>query len=221
MKAVMALSGMILLGYSIGHLFGNLQLYVGPEAINAYAAWLHAHKPLLWGTRLLLLFAFSAHIVSALKLWSLSRRARPVAYHHKEYLATSYAARTMRWGGLILLLFVLYHLAHLTFGKTAGAYRFEHGNVYNNVVYGFQIWWIAAIYILGNLALGLHLYHGAWSFLQTLGINHPRYNQWRRFVASTLAAFIVAGNISFPLMVLAGVVQPAESSYASSVSSNP
>lgn len=209
-KAMMAISGLILLGYTVGHLLGNLKLYAGPDAINAYAAWLHSQPPLIWGTRILLLFAFGAHIVSAFQLWRLARQARPVPYQRKEYLATSYAARTMRWGGIILFLFVLYHLAHLTFGKTAGLYRFDPHHVYNNIVYGFQVWWISAIYILGNLALGLHLYHGAWSFMQTLGVNHSRYNHWRSFFASALAAFIVAGNLSFPLMVMAGVVVPAE-----------
>ncbi|MCB9709357.1 MAG: succinate dehydrogenase cytochrome b subunit [Myxococcales bacterium] len=207
-KTVMAISGVILLGYVIGHLLGNLKLYAGPEAINAYAAWLHSHPPLIWGTRLLLLGAVGAHISAAFRLWALSRRARPIQYQQKEYLATTYAARTMRWSGIIVLCFVVYHLAHLTLGQTAGLYRFDPHHVYNNIVYGFRVWWIALIYVIGNLALGLHLYHGAWSFLQTLGANHPRYNQARRFAAIALVTFIVAGNVSFPVMVMAGVIEP-------------
>lgn len=206
-KALMAASGVILFGYVLGHLAGNLQLYQGPEAINSYAASLRHISALLWGVRALLLFSISVHIVAAFQLWIRRRKARPSSYRSRKDLATNYAARTMYWGGPILLLFIIFHLAHLTFGFTPG-YQYEPSNVYNNIVYGFQVWWISAIYIVGQLALGLHLFHGVWAMFSSVGFTHPKYNKWRRVLSVAAAVFIVAGNISFPIAVMAGWVQP-------------
>lgn len=206
-KAAMAASGVVLFGYVIGHLAGNLQLYQGPEAINEYAAWLRTQLPLLWGTRVLLLLSFGVHVVAATQLALRKRAARPAGYRSRKDLVTNYAARTMYWSGPILLLFVLYHLAHLTFGFTPG-YEFNPSNVYNNVVYGFRTWWVSAIYIVGQLALGLHLFHGVWAMFGSVGWTHPRYNIWRRRLAVAAAVLITAGNLSFPIAVMAGWVEP-------------
>ncbi|MFW5875236.1 MAG: succinate dehydrogenase cytochrome b subunit [Myxococcota bacterium] len=207
-KAVMAASGVVLFGYVVGHLAGNLKLYQGPEAINSYAAFLRSVPALLWGTRVLLLLSFGAHIAAAVQLWLRNRGARPTRYRSRKDLATNYAARTMYWSGPILALFVLYHLAHLTLGWVPGDYEFDPSNVYNNVVYGFRVWWISAIYIVGQLALGLHLFHGVWAMFGSVGWTHPKYNAWRRHLAVAAAVLITAGNLSFPIAVMAGWVEP-------------
>ena len=199
-KVIMAVSGFILVGFTIGHLLGNLQLYLGPEAINGYAAKLHSMPPLVWGTRLVLLFAVSVHIASAFSLWSRNKAARSGRYKQRKDLATDYAARTMYWSGPILLLYIVYHLLHFTIAPA------HPGDVYRNVVEGFQVPLIAGVYIVGNLALGFHIFHGVYSAFQTLGANHPRYNTYRRDLAIALCAVITIGNLSFPIAVLAGFI---------------
>jgi succinate dehydrogenase / fumarate reductase cytochrome b subunit len=199
-KVIMALSGVIIVGFTIGHFLGNLNLYLGPEAMDGYAQKLQSLPPLVWGTRLVLLFAFGAHISSALALWLRNVKARGSRYKKRQDLATDYAARTMYWSGPILLLFVVYHLLHFTILPA------HPGEVYRNVVEGFQNPLIAAVYIAGNLALGFHIFHGIFSAFQTLGANHPRYNTYRRDVAIAISAAITIGNLSFPISVLAGLV---------------
>ncbi|MGB8223463.1 MAG: succinate dehydrogenase cytochrome b subunit [Polyangiales bacterium] len=199
-KVIMALSGVIIVGFVIVHFLGNLNLYFGPEAMNGYAEKLQSVPPLVWGTRLVLLAAFGVHISSALALWARNRKARGSRYEKHRDLATDYAARTMYWSGPILLLFVVYHLLHFTILPA------HPGDAYRNVVEGFQHPLIAAVYIAGNLALGLHIFHGIFSAFQSLGINHPRYNSYRRDVAVAISAAITIGNLSFPISVLAGLV---------------
>jgi len=206
-KVAMALSGVVWVGYVIGHLLGNLQIYAGREKINAYAEFLHHAPALLWGTRLLLLAAILVHIVASTDLAIRNLSARPVGYARKQYLATSYAARTMIWSGPILLFFIVYHLAHLTLGLTPD-FGYDPHDVYNNVVRSFQIGWLVAIYVVAQLALSAHLYHGAWSFLQTLGANHPQYNAWRRRLAAGAAAAIFVGYVSIPFAVITGILRP-------------
>ena len=199
-KVIMALSGVILVGFVIGHLLGNLQLYLGPDAINGYAAKLHSLPPLVWGTRLVLLFAVSVHIVAAFSLWSRNRQARGSRYKQHRDLATDYAAKTMYWSGPILLLFIVYHLLQFTILPA------HPGDVYRNVVEAFQNPLIAGVYIAANIALGFHLFHGVYSAFQTVGANHPRYNNYRRDIAIAICAVITIGNLSFPISVLAGFV---------------
>jgi succinate dehydrogenase / fumarate reductase cytochrome b subunit len=199
-KVIMAVSGFILVGFTIVHLLGNLQLYLGPEAINGYAAKLHSMPPLVWGTRLVLLFAVSVHIASAFSLWARNRAARGSRYKQRKDLATDYAARTMYWSGPILLLYIVYHLLHFTILPA------HPGDVYRNVVEGFQVPLIAGVYIVGNLALGFHIFHGIYSAFQTLGANHPRYNSYRRDLAIAICTVITLGNLSFPIAVLAGFI---------------
>jgi len=199
-KVIMAISGVIIVGFTIGHFLGNLNLYLGPEAMDGYAEKLQSLPPLVWGTRLVLLFAFGAHISSALSLWVRNAKARGSRYKKRQDLATDYAARTMYWSGPILLLFVVYHLLHFTILPA------HPGEVYRNVVEGFQQPLIAGVYIAGNLALGFHIFHGIFSAFQTLGANHPRYNTYRRDAAIAISAAITIGNLSFPISVLAGIV---------------
>jgi succinate dehydrogenase / fumarate reductase cytochrome b subunit len=199
-KVIMAVSGVVIVGFTVGHFLGNLNLYFGPEALNGYAETLRSLPPLLWGTRLLLLLAFGAHISSAFSLWVRNRQARGSRYKKRRDLATDYAARTMYWSGPILLLYLVYHLLHLTILPT------HPGDVYRNVVEGFQNPIVAGVYIAGNLALGFHIFHGLFSAFQTLGANHPRYNSYRRDLAVAISAAITVGNLSFPISVLAGLV---------------
>jgi len=214
-KAVMAVSGLILFGWIFLHMAGNLKLFFGAEALNHYAEWLRElgtpllpPSGLLWITRILLLVALVFHIHAAYALTVMNANARPVGYTDRDYVKGTYAARTMRWGGVIVLLFIFYHLAHLTFGgNVAPPARFIQGDVYHNVVSGFQIWWVSAIYIIANLALGLHLFHGVWAMFSSIGMTNPRFEGWRRNFATAFAVVITGANISFPLLVLTGFVR--------------
>jgi len=211
-KAVMAVSGIILFGFVLVHMVGNLKLYEGPKLLNSYAGFLRSvgspaipTSGLLWIARLVLLAAVVLHMWAAWQLTLLNRQARPAAYTRRDVVHTTYASRTMRWGGIIILLFVVYHLLDLTWGVTNPAYIEK--DVYHNVVASFSRWWISLFYIVAQLALGLHLYHGLWSMFQSLGWNHPRFNRWRSGFAHAFAWIITLGNISFPLAVLAGWVR--------------
>ena len=213
-KAVMAVTGVFLFGWIFLHMVGNLKLYLGPVHMNEYAHWLRAlgtpampETTALWLVRALLLVCVVLHIHAAYALTIMNRRARPVAYHGRDYIAATYASRTMRWGGVIILLFIFYHLAHLTFGAKVVPVAFVENDPYHNVVAGFQIWWVSAIYIIANLALGLHLYHGVWSMFNSLGWNHPKFNSWKRHFATTFALLITLANVSFPISVLMGWVR--------------
>ncbi len=211
-KAVMAVSGLVLFGFVLAHMVGNLEIYRGAEALNTYAEHLRTlGEPILprelalWIARFVLLGAVFLHIHSAWAVSRQSRAARPIPYAKVAKVQATYATRTMRWGGVIIVLFILYHLAHLTLGVVHP--NFVEGDVYHNVITGFRVPWVAAFYILANIALGFHLEHGLWSLFQSLGWNHPRFNSWRRAFARTFALVITLGNLSFPLSVWFGLVQ--------------
>jgi succinate dehydrogenase / fumarate reductase cytochrome b subunit len=207
-KAIAAATGLILYGFVIVHMAGNLQMFLGPEKFNAYAATLKGTLPLLWGARLVLSVSVVLHIVTTLSLVSRSAGARAVGYRLKAHAATNYAAMTMRYGGPALLLFILFHLAHFTFpGVAMGGYRHDHFDVYRNVVNGFSVPWVTAIYVAAQVFLGLHLYHGAWSLFQTLGLSHPRYNELIKLGPKAIGVGVAAGNVAMPLAVLAGIVR--------------
>jgi succinate dehydrogenase / fumarate reductase cytochrome b subunit len=203
-KVVMAASGAVLFGFVVAHMAGNLQVYLGRTAINTYAESLRHVPALLWAARLGLLAAVTAHVASAYSLTRASRAARPVGYRERESRESTYASRTMRWSGVILLLFVVYHLMHFTFGNVHPS--FVPGDVFHNVVAGFRSVLVSGFYIAAMVALGLHLYHGVWSMMQTVGLSHPRYDHLRHAFATLVAVVIVAGNISFPLAVLTGLL---------------
>jgi succinate dehydrogenase / fumarate reductase cytochrome b subunit len=207
-KAIMAVTGVILFGFVVGHLIGNLQIFLPPDAINKYSAALKALPTLLWSARIVLLVAVMLHIWSAIQLARLQAAARPVSYVKKVNADSTYASRTMMWSGPILLAFIIFHLLHFTFGTIHPGGRFDAHNVYNNVVTGFQIWPISLFYIIAMLMLCYHLYHGLWSMLQTLGISHPVYTPWFRAMAKVVAVAIFLGEISMPISVLAGFIKP-------------
>ena len=210
-KVVMAVTGMMLFGFVLGHMVGNLKLYGGSEKLNGYAEGLRelgapvfGHGELLWVARLGLLAAVALHIWSAWQLTLINRRARPQRYAVQSYQKATYASRTMRWGGVIILLFVVYHLLHFT---TGGVHSdFVPGDVYHNVVSGFSNPAISGFYILAQIALGFHLYHGLWSMFQSIGWNGPRFNLLRQRFAGAFATIISIANISFPVAVLSGLV---------------
>lgn len=212
-KWAMAITGVIGLLFIGGHMFGNLKLYMGAAEIDAYAIGLReVAYPLvpkgflLWIARIGLLVAVVVHIHSAWSILVHNRKARPVKYAGKrDYIAADWASRTMQWTGPIILLFIAFHLSDLTWGFANPA--FEHGDVYANTIASFQRLPVAALYIVANLALGVHIYHGAWSLFQSLGVNNPQYNALRRLFAIGFALAIVAGNISFPVAVTLGILE--------------
>jgi len=205
-KVVMAATGLVLYAFVVGHMIGNLQIYLGPKAINDYGEFLRhfLHGQGLWIVRTGLLAAVGLHVWAAVALTLSNWSARPVGYREWQAVESTYASRTMVWSGPLLAAFVLYHLAHFTLGTVHPG--FEDGQVFRNVVLGFQNPFASAFYILAMVALGLHMYHGFWSMLHTLGLSHPRWNALRRGVSLALAWIVVLGNISIPLAVLAGFV---------------
>jgi len=206
-KIVMAATGVVLFGFVVGHMIGNLQIYLGAESLDAYGRFLRSflHGGGIWLARATLFVAVGLHIWAAWSLTRTSWAARPVAYRQVRRRESTYASRTMRWSGPLLALFIVYHLMHLTIGSAHP--HFEEGAVYANVVAGFQVWPVSAFYIVAMLALGLHMYHGVWSMTQTFGLAHPRYDGLRRGCAAAFTGLVVAGNISIPLTVLAGIVR--------------
>jgi succinate dehydrogenase / fumarate reductase cytochrome b subunit len=211
-KVVMAVSGVILLGFVLGHMVGNLKVFQGPEHFDAYAEGLRTvgapllgRGQLLWAVRLVLIVAVVLHIAAAWAVTRASWAARPQGYHALRLVETTYAARTMRWGAIIILLFVIFHLLDLTFGRVNPS--FVPGDPYHNVIATFGCVPIALGYIVAMGALCLHLYHGIESACQTLGLNHARYNVWRRRIALGFSLVVAGGFIAVPIAVLAGVVR--------------
>jgi succinate dehydrogenase / fumarate reductase, cytochrome b subunit len=208
-KVVMAISGLVGFGFLLGHMSGNLLVYAGAESFNAYAAFLKGNPALLYGTRTVLIASLLVHVSAAFALWSRNGEARPRAYYQRKDQATNYAALTMRYGGLMLLSFIIYHILHLTIGLTGHlGYEFSHENPYNNLVLGFQHPAVAGFYILAMISLGMHLFHGIWSLSQTLGLDHPKYNRLRQVISAGGSAVLVFGFISIPISVLTGVLEP-------------
>ena len=212
-KVAMAVTGVVLFGYVVGHLLGNLQIYAGPDQINRYAAFLHApaNAVMLWTIRLFLTGCLALHIVASVQLWLQSRAARPVRYYKKDDVPASYAARTMIWSGPIVGAFVVFHILHLTVGAVPGLPLLdlaEHEpDVRANVIAGFQQPLVAGFYILAIVLLCTHLYHGLWSMFQSMGLSHPRYTPVIQCGAKIVAILIAAGNISIPVAVMAGLIK--------------
>lgn len=216
-KYVMAITGIGLMGFVVFHMIGNLKMYFGQEDFDQYAEFLKVllypiapKGAVLWILRGGLLAMAILHVHAAWSLTQLNRQARPVKYQsERDYQVASFASRSMRYSGVTVLLFLVWHLLDLTFGvvNTVGADgEFVRANVYENVVRSFERWPVAVFYILANIMLGIHLFHGAWSLFQSLGWNNPRFNQWRRAFATGITTIVVVGNVSFPVAVLAGIV---------------
>ncbi len=213
-KYAMAISGIVLLGFVLSHMVGNLKMYLGAQTFDHYAEFLREmgeplfpRTVLLWGVRLVLIGAFIIHFHCAYALTMQNRRARKPADGYqspRDYIAASFASRTMRWGGIIILLFLIWHLADLTWGWANP--DFVRGEAYANVTASLQRIPVTILYIAANIALGFHIAHGAWSIFQSLGINNPKYNAARRIFARGFAAVIVLGNISFPIAIQLGIV---------------
>lgn len=203
-KVVMAITGLILFGFVIGHMLGNLQVFMGANQMNAYAAMLKANATLLWGVRIVLLVAVILHIVAAVQLTRMSQRSRPERYHYKDVIQADYAARTMRWSGPIIAVFVIYHLLHFTTGSVHP--RFDVHDVYRNVISGFRVWPVSLFYIIAMVALAFHLWHGVWSMFQTLGLINPKSDKIIHRLAAIATLALVIGFISIPMAVLAGLI---------------
>jgi succinate dehydrogenase / fumarate reductase cytochrome b subunit len=212
-KWAMAVTGVMLLGFVFFHMLGNLKAYLGPHQINEYGEWLRniAHPALprtvfLWLLRGGLIAAFAIHMHAAYALTRMNHRARPTKYaSERDYVAADWASRTMRYTGVIVILFLVFHLADLTWGSANG--DFVRGSVYHNMAHSFSRPVVAATYIVANFALAVHIYHGAWSLFASLGVSNPRLVTFRRRFAVAFAAVILLGNISFPVMVQAHVIQ--------------
>lgn len=207
-KAIMAVTGFILFGFIVGHLLGNLQIYLPPEKINNYAKLLRVVPELLWGARITLLISVLLHIWASIQLTLQQSAARPVKYVKKANVNSTYASRTMMWSGPIIFAFIIFHLLHFTLGTVHPGGPFDPHNVYNNVVTGFQVWPVSLFYIIAMIMLCYHLYHGLWSMFQSLGFSHPVYTPWLQRFAKIFAILIAIGNISIPVAVLAGFIKP-------------
>ncbi len=218
-KWVMAITGILLMGFVFAHMVGNTKMYFGAEDFDSYAEFLRRiayplvpETGFLWIMRVGLIAAFAFHMHAAYSLTVLNRKARPVGYKtRRDYIAVNWANRSMRWTGIIILLFVIFHLMDLTWGRApVASSEYAYGAAYANVAFSMERWPVAVIYILCNLALGVHLYHGSWSIFQTLGTMsskfNPRHNPLRRGFALAFAVIVAGVNISFPIAVLTGVV---------------
>ncbi len=224
-KYVMAITGIIGILFVIGHMIGNLKAYLGVVEengvevydVDVYGEFLREilvpilpRTYFLWILRIGLIVAVALHIHAAYSLTVLNRKARPVKYQsERDYQVANFASRTMRWTGIIVALFILWHLADLTWGWANPG--FERGAVYRNLDASLSRWPVAILYIVANIALGIHLFHGTWSLFQSMGWNNPRFNAWRKHLAAGVATLIVVGNVSFPIMTLAGVIEFDES----------
>lgn len=205
-KVIMAVTGTLLFGFVTVHMLGNLQAYMGATVMNHYAEFLKGmlHGGGIWVFRAVLLTAAVLHGWAALSLTLANQAARPVGYRAQTYQASTWASRTMRWTGVTLGIFIVYHLLHLTTGQAHPS--FIPGDAYHNFVTGFQVPMASAFYIVAQLCLGFHLWHGVWSLTQTLGLSHPRYDRLRRCFAYGVAVLVAGVNISYPIAVLARII---------------
>jgi succinate dehydrogenase / fumarate reductase, cytochrome b subunit len=213
-KAIMAITGLIGYGFVILHMVGNLKVFQGPEHFDAYAEFLRTvgepavpERTLLWVIRIVLLVAVALHVWMAVSLTRQDRSARPQRYRQTKKVQASFASLTLRWGGIALLLFLIYHLLHFTFGVSAVHPTFVRGAAYANLVAGFQNPLNVLVYLLAMGALAMHMYHGVWSMFQTLGVMNSRTNGPFRVLAVGSAAALFLGFAIVPVAVLTGIVR--------------
>jgi len=213
-KWVMAITGIVLMGYVFAHMVGNLHVFEGARQIDSYGEWLRElldppfpRTMALWGLRVTIIVALALHIHAAYALTRVNWRSRGGVQRYqsrRDYVAANFAARTMRWTGIIIALFLVFHILDLTWGAANPGY--VRGEVYRNTVASFERVPVALAYIAANIALGIHLYHGGWSLFQSVGWNNPRFNLWRRYFAVGFAVVVTVGYISVPIAVLTGLV---------------
>lgn len=206
-KAVMGITGLIGVGFVILHSLGNLLIFRGPVAINSYSHFLKSTGELLWALRVVLILAVVLHVIAAVQLAKQSRAARPIGYTKHQAQAATIASRTMRWGGALLLVFIVLHILHFTTGTIRPAGVFSQDDVYANVVTSFRIWWVALFYVVAMMALGLHLFHGAWSSVRSIGVSPPTPRPLHRRISLVIALFVWAAFTAVPVAVLAGIVR--------------
>src|SRR3954471_14094276 len=206
-KFVMGVTGLIGVGFVIVHVLGNLLVFKGPAAINSYSHFLKASGEVLWGLRAVLIIAVILHVTAAVQLTRQSRAARPTGYVKHDPQAATLASRTMRWGGALLLVFIVVHILHFTTGTITPAGVFSHQDVYANVVTSFRIWWVALFYVVSMIALGFHLFHGAWSSLRSIGVSPPSPVPLHHRISTVLAILIWAAFTSIPIAVFSGLVR--------------
>jgi succinate dehydrogenase / fumarate reductase cytochrome b subunit len=206
-KIVMAVTGLIGVGFVVGHMLGNLQVFLGPAKFNAYAHFLRSLGELLWLVRGVLLAAVVLHVIAAVQLSRRRLVARPIGYKRgSQREVSTFASRTIRWGGALLLAFIVFHIHHFTTLTIFPTY--SRSDVYDNVVRGFSVWWVVLLYVAAMVALGLHLYHGVWSSLRTLGASKTSMNPLRRPAVLALAVVVWLGFTVIPLAVFARLVRP-------------
>lgn len=203
-KVAMAVTGVVLVLFLISHMISNVLVFVNPQHLDDYSAWLRSFGPLLWVARLGLLAAVGIHILAAWQLTRRSRVARPDRYARHELQVSTYAARTMRWGGVLLFTFIVFHIFHLTLGTVHP--DFHEGAVSQNLKTGLAVMPVAVFYAAAMVFLGLHCGHGIWSVFQTLGLNHPAWNRSRKVIAIGLAVIVAGGLLSIPLAALLGLL---------------
>src|SRR5438270_1796973 len=198
-KAVMGVTGLIGVGFVILHSLGNLLIFQGSTALNAYSHFLKSSAELLWALRAMLIVAVVLHVIAAVQLTRQSRAARPIAYTKRETQVATIASRTMRWGGALLLVFIVLHILHFTTGTIRPAGAFSQQDVYANVVTGFRVWWVALFYLVAMVALGLHLFHGAWSSVRSIGVSPPSQRPLERRVSLVIAVLVWAAFTAVPV----------------------
>ncbi|MEP6589660.1 MAG: succinate dehydrogenase cytochrome b subunit [Gemmatimonadota bacterium] len=203
-KVAMAATGIVLVLFLISHMISNVLVFENPQHLDDYGAWLRSFGPLLWVARAGLLAAVVVHILAAWQLTQLSHAARPTNYNRHTLRVSTYAARTMRWGGVLVLVFIVFHILHLTLGWVHP--DFVEGAVSRNLKSGLAVKPVAVFYAVAMVFLGLHLSHGVWSVFQTLGLNHPAWNRGRRVLAIGLAVLVAGGLLTIPLAALLGLL---------------
>ena len=205
-KAVMAVTGLIGIVFVVGHMAGNLLAFAGPEELNAYAHFLQSTGELLWIMRIGLIAAVILHVIAAVQLTQQNRAARPEGYVKREPQVSTWASRTMRGGGVLLLVFIVLHILHFTTGDWRPTGSFVKEDVYGNIVGSFRIWWVTLFYVVSMIALGMHLYHGAWSSVRSLGLSQPSPRPLHRTVALGVAVILWLGFTSVPVAVFLGLI---------------
>ena len=214
-KIIMAVTGLMLVGFVIVHMAGNLQMFIGPAKMNGYAAFLKSTGELLWVARLGLLAALVLHVLMAWQLTQIKTKARPVGYERRDPQVSTLASRTMRWGGVLLLVFIVFHILHFTTGTVfpmasrpdAMYPEFSEANVYGNVISAFRNPLVSAFYVVAMLFLMLHLFHGAWASVRTLGLSKPSRHPLHRRISTAIALVVWLGFTAIPVAVLLGAIR--------------